>query len=114
LQGQALPAIRIEAQSGVYDYAAKYETGDTLYHIPCGLSVEQERELQALALTANHALGCSGWSRVDLIQGPEGFVLLEVNTVPGMSATSLVPKAAAATGLDFPALCEKILETAHG
>ena len=114
LQGQALPAIRIEAQSGVYDYAAKYETGDTLYHIPCGLSAEQEGELQALALTANQALGCSGWSRVDFIQGPEGFVLLEVNTVPGMSATSLVPKAAAATGLDFPALCEKILETAHG
>lgn len=114
LQGQALPAIRIQAQSGVYDYAAKYETGDTLYHIPCGLSAEQENELQALALSANQALGCSGWSRVDFIQGSEGFVLLEVNTVPGMSATSLVPKAAAAAGLDFPALCEKILETAHG
>ena len=74
---------------------------------PVGSGAEQERELQALALSANQALGCSGWSRVDFIQGPEGFVLLEVNTVPGMSATSLVPKAAAADRFGLPGSVRK-------
>ena len=110
---QALPMIRIEAQSGVYDYAAKYQTGDTQYHIPCGLDPATEQQAQALCLAANQALGCSMWSRVDLIAGPEGFVLLEVNTVPGMTETSLVPKAAAAAGLDFPQLCKKLVEMAY-
>lgn len=113
LDGQALPMIRIESQTGVYDYAAKYQTGDTSYHIPCGLEPQVEAQAQALCEAANQALGCSMWSRVDLIAGPEGFVLLEVNTVPGMTATSLVPKAAAAVGIDFPQLCVKIAEMAH-
>lgn len=113
LNDQALPLIRIESQSGVYDYAAKYQTGDTQYHIPCGLDSAVEQQVQALALTANRVLGCDMWSRVDLIGGPDGFVLLEVNTVPGMTATSLVPKAAQATGLEFPDLCVRIAEMAH-
>ena len=113
LGDQALPLVRIEAQSGVYDYAAKYQTGDTQYHIPCGLDQKTHGQAQALALAASQALGCSGWSRVDMIGGPEGFVLLEINTVPGMTETSLVPKAAAATGLDFPVLCRRIVELAY-
>lgn len=113
LDDQALPVIRIQAQSGVYDYAAKYETGDTSYHIPSGLDPASEAQVQSMALAAHRALGCQGWSRVDLIGGPEGFVLLEVNTVPGMTETSLVPKAAAAIGLSFPTLCTRLLELAH-
>ena len=114
VRGVALPVIRIEANSGVYDYAAKYETGDTQYHIPCGLSDDDESYLQSLALRAHDALGCSGWSRVDFIQGEAGFVALEVNTVPGMTPTSLVPKAAAAVGLSFDDLCLQLLNDALG
>ena len=114
IRDRALPVIRIESQSGVYDYAAKYQTGDTAYHIPAGLEDEDESYLQSLALDAVHALGCTGWARVDFMWGNTGPIILEVNTVPGMTATSLVPKAAAAVGLDFPALCLNLLEAANG
>ncbi len=114
VRGVALPVIRIQAQSGVYDYAAKYETGDTAYHIPSGLSDDDESMLQSMAIRASNALGCSGWSRVDFMRGPDGFVALEVNTVPGMTPTSLVPKAAAAVGLSYDALCMQILDDATG
>ena len=112
LNGQALPAIRIEAVEEFYDYDAKYVSDDTGYHLPCGLSASKEQELQALALTAFETLGCTGWGRVDFMQDERGrFWLLEVNTIPGMTDHSLVPKAARAVGLSFEGLTLEILKS---
>ena len=113
LNGQALPVIRLEPPKDVafYDYEAKYNRNDTTYGIPCGLSEAQEQELQALALRAFQAVGASGWGRIDAMQDENGkFWLLEVNTVPGMTDHSLVPKAAQAIGHSFEQLCVMILE----
>ena len=115
LHGSALPAICIEPASGFYDYEAKYLLNTTQYHIPCGLSTQREKELQTLALEAFTAIGCSGWGRVDFMEDGDGkFWLIEVNTIPGMTETSLMPKAAKVTGMDFQALVFAILETASG
>ena len=113
LNGQALPVIRLEPPKDVafYDYEAKYNRNDTTYGIPCGLSEAEEKELQALALRAFQAVGASGWGRIDAMQDEQGkFWLLEVNTVPGMTDHSLVPKAAQAVGHSFEQLCVMILE----
>jgi len=113
LNGQALPVIRLRPPEDVafYDYEAKYQRNDVEYGIPCGLSESEEKELQALALRAFQAVGASGWGRIDAMQDEQGnFWLLEVNTVPGMTSHSLVPKAAAAVGYSFDALCVAILE----
>ena len=113
LNGQALPVIRLQPPEDVafYDYEAKYQRNDVEYGIPCGLSESEEKELQALALRAFQAVGASGWGRIDAMQDEQGkFWLLEVNTVPGMTSHSLVPKAAAAVGYSFNALCVAILE----
>ena len=113
LNGQALPVIRLQPPEDVafYDYEAKYNRNDVQYGIPCGLSETEEKELQALALRAFQAVGASGWGRIDAMQDQGGkFWLLEVNTVPGMTSHSLVPKAAAAVGYSFEALCVAILE----
>ena len=84
---------------------------DTQYLCP-GLEGEAEAEIRTLALEAFHAIGCEGWSRVDVMRDKAGkFYLLEVNTAPGMTSHSLVPKAAAQVGIDFETLCWKILET---
>ncbi len=108
-----LPVIRLETSHLFYDYAAKYVTGDTRYQIPSGLSAADEVAMQQLALTAYRALGCRGWGRVDLMADAAGsFWLLEVNTVPGMTNHSLVPKAAAAAGIDFAQLTRQIVEAA--
>ena len=118
LNGQALPVIRLQPPEDVafYDYEAKYNRNDVQYGIPCGLTAEEEKQLQALCLRAFQAVGASGWGRIDAMQDQEGnFWLLEVNTVPGMTSHSLVPKAAQAVGYDFDALCVAILEqTLHG
>ncbi|MGI9275930.1 MAG: D-alanine--D-alanine ligase [Endozoicomonas sp.] len=112
LNNQALPVIRIEAQSEFYDYEAKYLSDDTGYRLPCGLSRSQEQEMQAIALTAFEALGCTGWGRVDFMQDLMGrFWLLEVNTIPGMTDHSLVPMAAKAVGLEFDDLVLEILKS---
>lgn len=114
LNGKPYPVIRIQAASGRYDYAAKYITGDTQYHIPSGLSDEQEQQMQLLALKGFDAIGCSGWGRVDVMMDQKGqMYFLEVNTVPGMTETSLVPKSVAATGMSFDALVIEILKTAQ-
>jgi D-alanine-D-alanine ligase len=107
----ALPSIRIVPAGEYYDYHAKYISDETQYVCP-GLSGEAEAEVRALCLRAFHAVGCSGWSRVDVMRDAAGkFWLLEVNTAPGMTSHSLVPKAAAQTGIDFATLCWRILET---
>jgi len=109
-----LPLIRIEAPQGNYDYQNKYFTDDTKYHCPSGLPSEKEVALQALALKAFRVVGCLGWGRVDLMLNRQGRAfLLEVNTVPGMTDHSLVPKAARAVGMSYEDLCLRILEAAH-
>ncbi len=113
LGDKALPIIRLQPPKEVafYDFEAKYQRNDTQYGIPSGLSDEEETLLQALSLKAFQAVGAKGWGRVDAMQDEQGnFWLLEVNTVPGMTDHSLVPKAAAAVGYSFDALCLTILE----
>jgi D-alanine-D-alanine ligase len=110
----ALPLIRIAAASGLYDYHAKYFADDTQYFCPSGLADTQEKSLQLLALRAFQIVGCRGWGRVDIMLDQNGSPhLLEVNTSPGMTSHSLVPMAAKASGLTFPDLVMKILESAH-
>ena len=112
LDGQALPPIRLETPRSFYDYEAKYQADDTLYHCPCGLPADEEASLQRLALDAFNAVSGEGWGRVDLMRdGQGGAWLIEVNTVPGMTDHSLVPMAARAAGLDFQALVVRILAT---
>ncbi|MBU2979413.1 D-alanine--D-alanine ligase [Alteromonas sp. C1M14] len=112
LQNRALPSIRMSTPHKFYDYAAKYQDDTTVYHCPSGLSADKEAELAAVSLRAFKALSCSGWGRIDVMQGTQGeFYLLEANTVPGMTEKSLVPKAAMAAGLSFDALTLEILAT---
>jgi D-alanine-D-alanine ligase len=112
LQGEALPAIRIETPRTFYDYQAKYFANDTRYHIPCGLEAGAERALQRAALAAFHAAGAQGWGRADFMMAADGVpLLLEINTVPGMTDHSLVPMAARAVGIDFDELAWRVLET---
>jgi D-alanine-D-alanine ligase len=111
LGDEALPSIRIVPAGEYYDYHAKYVAEDTQYLCP-GLEGEAEAEIRRLAYAAFQAIGCSGWSRVDVMRDKAGtFYLLEVNTAPGMTSHSLVPKAAAQVGIDFETLCWRILET---
>ena len=108
---QVLPSIHIVPKGAFYDYNAKYIAEDTLYLCP-GLEGDAEAELRALALAAFDALGCQGWGRVDVMRDRQGRNwLLEVNTAPGMTSHSLVPKAAKAAGIDYQELCWRVLET---
>ncbi|MEM9532643.1 MAG: D-alanine--D-alanine ligase [Pseudomonadota bacterium] len=112
VDAMALPAIRIVPADGFYDYNAKYIADSTRYEIPCGLDEQGEHELRETALKAFAAAGASGWGRVDFLRGADGQCrLLEANTTPGMTSHSLVPKAAAAAGMDFKTLVWRILET---
>jgi D-alanine-D-alanine ligase len=107
----ALPSVRIVPASGWYDYHAKYIAEDTQYLCP-GLAGEDETHLRTLALAGFRAVGCSGWSRVDVMRHSDGrFMLMEINTAPGMTSHSLVPKAAGQLGIDFETLCWLVLET---
>jgi len=111
LAREVLPSIRIVPKGAFYDYHAKYVAEDTQYLCP-GLEGEAEAELRALALAAFDAAGCAGWGRVDVMRDRAGRnFLLEVNTAPGMTSHSLVPKAAATVGIDFQTLCWRILES---
>jgi D-alanine-D-alanine ligase len=112
LHRRVLPAIRIEAANAFYDYEAKYKRNDTKYHCPAGLSAQAESHLASLALAAFDAIGAEGWGRVDFMADHTGRpLLLEINTVPGMTDHSLVPMAARAAGTDFDELCWQVLET---
>ncbi|HJX17282.1 MAG TPA: D-alanine--D-alanine ligase [Acidiferrobacterales bacterium] len=111
LGDRVLPSIRIEPATEFYDYDAKYFRDDTRYHCP-GLPAEQEQPLHELVLRASRVLGCRGWGRMDLIIDRAGRpFFLEMNTVPGMTAHSLTPMGARAAGIEFDALCLRILET---
>jgi D-alanine-D-alanine ligase len=107
----ALPSIRIVPKGQWYDYHAKYVAEDTQYLCP-GLDGAAEDEIRRIALAAFVAAGCAGWGRVDVMRDRSSgdFHLLEVNTAPGMTSHSLVPKAARQMGVEFDELCWRILE----
>lgn len=108
-----LPAIKILPATDYYDYHAKYVANDTQYLIPCGLTPVEEKQLQAMCLKAYQVVGCQGWARLDLIRDKNGqFWLLEINTIPGLTDHSLVPKAVYALGFSFTDLIFAILESA--
>ncbi len=113
--GQALPTIRIIPANEFYDYEAKYLLDNTVYQCPSDLDETQEKEMRSLALRAFEALGGrDSWARVDFLRDENGkLYLLEINTVPGMTDHSLVPKAALEAGIGFADLCLIILQTAR-
>jgi len=113
LQDQALPSIRIEPATEFYDYEAKYVRNDTQYHLPSGLERAAEAQLQSAALACFRVTDCFGWGRVDFMRdaATSRFYFIEINTTPGMTDHSLVPKAARHSGIDFPELCWRVLET---
>lgn len=105
----ALPSVRIVPPGEWYDYHAKYVSDDTQYHCP-GLDGEDESAIRSLALAGFRAAGCTGWGRVDVMRHADGrFLLMEVNTAPGMTSHSLVPKAAREVGIGFEDLCLALL-----
>jgi D-alanine-D-alanine ligase len=114
LDGRVLGAVEVVPREGLYDYRAKYTAGMTEYFCPPRLPPTRLRGVLNLAERAARALSCSGACRVDLLvtEGENEYVL-EVNTLPGMTPTSLLPKIAAAAGMDYPSLCEAILEGAR-
>lgn len=110
---ETLPVLEIIPEHGIYDYECKYTSGKSRYVCPAELAEKETRSLQALGLNAFNALGCSGYGRVDFRVNAQGeCYCLEVNTLPGMTATSLVPKAAAAVGVTFAELVERICRLA--
>ncbi len=111
---EALPVLEVIASKGIYDYQCKYTKGMTEYIVPAPISGGLAQELQRLAVRAHRALGCEGVSRVDFMVDENGKVYcLEINTIPGMTELSLVPKAAAAAGYTFLETVETILRTAR-
>jgi D-alanine-D-alanine ligase len=114
LDGRVLGAIEVVPKGGLYDYRAKYTAGLTEYIVPPRLAPTRLRGVMNLGAAAVRALGCTGACRVDLlVTASENEYVLEVNTLPGMTPTSLLPKIAAAAGLNYGALCEAILEGAR-
>jgi D-alanine-D-alanine ligase len=108
-----LPVIEIVPEHGIYDYECKYTKGKSRYICPAELPDKKTKEIQELGSRAFKALGCEGYARVDFRYGTDDrFYCLEVNTLPGMTATSLVPKAAKASGIEFPQLLDKIAKLA--
>lgn len=113
LDGKALAIIEIRPHSGEYDYTSKYTAGATDYLVPAPISADMTKEMQAIGELVYREVQASGAIRVDIMtDDKDNMYVLEYNTIPGMTATSLVPKAAKEVGIDFPELCEKILLTA--
>ncbi|RQP21538.1 D-alanine--D-alanine ligase [Piscinibacter terrae] len=112
---RALPVIRIVAPEGSYDYQNKYFTDVVQYLVPSGLPEAEEREIQRIVVQAYKTLGCRGWARADLMirKTDRKPYLLEINTSPGMTSHSLVPKSAAAAGMSYPQLCVTLLSQAR-
>jgi len=113
LNGDVLGALEIEPHHDFYNYAAKYDTGGSTHHIPPRIPAERQSEVLEMAARAYDCIGCSSAARVDFIV-PEGrpAALLEVNTIPGMTETSLLPEIAAAAGIEFDELVTKIMDAA--
>ncbi|HTY44898.1 MAG TPA: D-alanine--D-alanine ligase [Patescibacteria group bacterium] len=114
LDEQPLPVIEIIPKRKFFDYEAKYKPGMTEYVVPAQLDEQIASKIQAAALSAYRLLGCVGCSRVDIIlDGRQRPFVLEVNTIPGLTATSLLPKAAMIIGIDFTRLCLRLLDLAY-
>jgi D-alanine-D-alanine ligase len=110
LGDQVLPIIEIKPLDGFYDYTNKYTKGKTEYFCPADLPREVAAQITTYALDAHRAVGNTIYSRVDFLLEKDKPYCLEINTIPGMTATSLLPKAAAAVGITFPQLCQRIVE----
>ena len=108
---KALPVLEIKPEHGLYDYECKYTPGMTQYEVPAKISKQVEEDIQSQALLAFNSLGCRGYSRVDFrLKNDKETYCLEVNTLPGMTSTSLVPKAAKAVGISFEELVDRIVK----
>lgn len=104
-----LPIVEIVPNDGFYDYQHKYTKGASNYYVPADIGEAATKAVQEAALSAYRSVGLEVYARVDVLIAPDGRLnVLEINTIPGMTETSLLPKAAATVGLDFPALCERI------
>jgi D-alanine-D-alanine ligase len=112
LDGEPLPIIQVVPKGGFYDFQAKYTAGQTEYLVPAPLDGALYERLQQVAVAAFRALGCSGAARVDFMVREREFYCLEVNTIPGMTETSLLPKAARQNRIAFGELVQRILEGA--
>ncbi len=112
---ETLAVVEIVAPDGWYDYKAKYDSKETVYKIPAPIPASHTCECRRLAVLVYRTLGCRGMGRVDFRMDTAGRLqVLELNTIPGFTATSLLPKAALYAGMEFPALCDRILRTAAG
>jgi D-alanine-D-alanine ligase len=113
LDGNPLPVVEVCPRNGVYDAHSKYTLGATEYFCPANFDAATTKRIQAVGLAAFEAVGGRDYGRVDVMVRPDGSpVVLEVNTLPGMTETSLLPKAAAAAGIDFAGLCQRMVELA--
>jgi D-alanine-D-alanine ligase len=113
LGGQVLPVVEVRPKAGSYDYHNKYTPGRTEYFCPAEFDAATTQRIQAAALGAFHAVGGRDYARVDVMVRADGSpVVLEVNTLPGMTETSLLPKAAAAAGLNYEQLCQRMIDLA--
>lgn len=112
-QLEALPVIQIVPRNEFYDFESKYAPGGSQHLCPAPLNAEATEKVQTMAKAAHRTLGCSGISRSDFIMDENGeFWILETNTLPGMTETSLLPDAARAAGIEFPELCTRLIELA--
>jgi D-alanine-D-alanine ligase len=113
LANAALPVVEVRPKSGGYDYRNKYTAGNTDYFCPADFDAATTKAIQDAALGAFRAIGGRDYARVDVMVRPDGGpIVLEVNTLPGMTETSLLPKAAAAAGLNYAALCQRMIDLA--
>ena len=113
LADEPLPVVEVRPKTGIYDYQTKYSEGTTDYFCPAPFDAATTARIQAAGMGAFKAIGGRDYSRVDVIVQPGGeMVVLEVNTLPGMTETSLLPKAAAAAGIAYPQLCHRMVELA--
>lgn len=112
LNGKPLAVVQIVTESGFYDYNTKYVTGADEYRVPAPLSEEATADIRETALAAYSAVRCAGAARVDFRGGPQEFTVIEINTIPGMTPTSLLPMSASGMGIDFPSLVMEMLKTA--
>ncbi len=113
LDDAPLPVVEVRPRSGAYDYQSKYTAGATEYFCPAEFDAATTARIQGAGLAAFRAIGGRDYARVDVMVRADGVPsVLEVNTLPGMTETSLLPKAAAAAGLDYPALCQRMIELA--
>ena len=111
-EDQVIGSVEIVPKRAFYDYEAKYGEADTAYYIPPRVSNAHREAAERVALAAHRSLGCQSLCRTDVMVNSAGAFVLETNTLPGMTATSLVPKIAAAEGIDFPTLISRVLEKA--